>query len=1393
MRKIILTLFTVLCCTVLSAQNNFFTDVNENAVQRTSGKKITISEKHRTVALALQGMKNFLWSLPLENNIANRNQSSILELPLPYGGTARYRVWESSVMEPGLAVKFSGIRTFSGQGIDDPTATISLDWTELGFHAMILSGITGNIFIDPYQQLDKTNYTIYFKKDFKSHESFICETAGLTNQGENVIDAAGVCVGTQLRTFRLALACTGEYAVAVCPPGNVTIANTLSAMVTSVNRVTGVYEKDVAVRLTLISNTDQVIYLDAVTDPFTNTNGVTMLGQNQTNMDAVIGSANYDIGHVFSTGGGGVAGLGVVCNNGAKARGVTGRGNPVGDPFDIDYVAHEMGHQFGGNHTFNATTGFCNGNRNGSTAVEPGSGVTIMGYAGICNAANDLAPNSIDIFHGKSLDEIGSFVNAISCQVTTPTGNSIPSVNAGADYSIPVSTPFSLTGSATDPNAGDVLTYCWEQMDIGPSGNWNAPTGNAPLFRSFVPTTSGTRFFPKLSDVINNTTTIGELLPSYARNMVFRLTVRDNKAGGGGVCADEMQIAVVNGGGPFAVTVPNGGESYFGASSQTITWNVVGTDAAPINVANVKISLSTDGGLTYPAVIAASTPNDGSEVVTIPAVVSATARIKVEAIGNIFFDISNANFTINAVPNGFTFNSPAPVVSACPAAATMQTTLTATYTGSFTTNIALTATVNPAGPTVTFGTNPLTTGSSNTTVTLNGTNILPFGSYVVTVTGTAGAIVQTRDITFTINASAGPAIGTQPSPQIICAGADATFTVAATGTYQWQVSTAAVPAFTNIGGAVSASYTVSGAAAGLNGNQYRCVVSSQCGSTNSNPAALTVNTAPVVTAQPQSVILCAGSNNTFTVSASGAGITYQWQISTTAVPAFTNIGGATSATYTVNGITAGMNGDQYRCVVSGTCTPAATSNAATLAVVSSVTVTGQPANTAVCDGGNINFSVTGSGAGIIYQWQVNPGTGFVNITNGAPYSGATSATLAITGATTSLNNYQFRCQLSNATCSTPGVSNAATLTVNTLPAISASPVAVTICVASNNTFSVTATGTGITYQWQMNTAAAPTFVDIATATANTYTVSSVTAGMNGNQYRCIVTGTCAPPAISSAAILTVISPVVVTTQPVNSEICSGSNTSFTVAGNSSQTISYQWQVSTAAVPAFTNIAGATAATLSLTAATTGMNGNQYRCQLSNTTCTAPVASNAATLTVRQLPTVGLAAAPYLSLLPGQSTTLTATPSAQTTGTLTTSWFKNGTAITNAGNTRIINVENAGTYRIDIQEVFSTGRVCSNQSANVVIDATVSNKLFIFPSPNDGQFTVSYYNNGGTSTSRTVTVYDSKGDRVRHKKFTVSGPYTLLGIDIRGTQKGIYYVVVGDANGKVLANGKVAVQ
>lgn len=757
---------------------------------------------------------------------------------------------------------------------------------------------------------------------------------------------------------------------------------------------------------------------------------------------------------------------------------------------------------------------------------------------------------------------------------------------------------------------------------------------------------------------------------------------------------------------------------------------------------------------------------------------------------------------VNAVPNGFVFNSPAPATATCPAPATMAITLGTTANGGFTNPITLSATAGvPAGTTISFSPNPVTPGNSSV-VTLNNANTLTAASYIITISGSAtGATTQTRNLTYTINAGTAPSITLQPVNQAGCAGTNTSFTITSAGatSFQWQLSTDGGGTYTPItnggvyGGATTNTLSLTGITAVMNNYRYRCVASTLCGNTNSTAAILTVNTLPAITTQPQSITLCVGGNNTFSVAATGTAITYQWQVSTIAVPAFTDIATATSASYAVTGITAGMNGNQYRCVVSGTCSPAATSNAATLTVVTSVGITTQPIDAIACDGGTTSFTVSGSGSGIIYQWQVNTGSGFVNAPAAAPYSGTTSATLTITGVTTAMNNYQYRCQLSNATCTTPGVSNAATLTVNSLPTISANPQNATICVGSGNTFSVTASGTGLTYQWQASTIAVPAFTNIPAATAATFSVSGATAGMNGNQYRCVVSGTCsASTATSNAATLTVITPVIVATQPTAVELCSGANATFTVAGTSTQTINYQWEISTNGGTTWTAITGANAATYTINAVATALNNNRYRCQLSNATCTTPATSNAVILTVRQLPTVGLTTSAN-SLTPGKSATLTATATASTGGVLTTTWTYNGNPLAVTGNSYVANVEKTGVYQARIAEAWPGGLICSNLSPVITIDAPASNKLFIFPSPNDGVFTVSYYNNGGASTSRTVTVYDSRGAKVEFKQFTVAGPYSLLSIDIKPAQKGIYYVVVGDASGKVLAKGKVAVQ
>jgi len=647
----IFTFTVVLSIQLIFAQTspqNLWQEVDESQIVQV-GERYIIPQVYRTIKLNVEEMQSFLSGAPLEFSNATRSTVFILDLPMPNGTMQKFSIVESPIMAPELAAKYPEIRTYLGKGIDDPLANVRFDFTLHGFHAMILSP-EGNVFIDPYSLGDIQNYISYYTKDFtKIGTTFECEVFSdesrlneLNYLRESMILTP---TGPQLRTYRLALACTGEYTSFF--GGTVPLA--MAAIVTSVNRVNGVYEKEVAVRMVLVANNDTLVFTNASTDPYSNNDGGAMLGQNQTTVDARIGSPNYDFGHVFSTGGGGVAYLGVVCVNGFKAQGVTGSGAPVGDPFDIDYVAHEMGHQFSGNHSFNGTAGSCSGgNRNASTAYEPGSGSTIMAYAGICSPQN-LQNNSDPYFHVINFDEIVSFTNSGSgngCAIITNTGNGAPTVTVptGGFY-IPKSTPFSLTGSATDPN-GDALTYNWEEFDLGPAGAPGTPSGNAPIFRAWAPTANPTRYFPRLQNLLNNTTVIGEILPTYARTLTFRLVARDNKVGGGGVNYAQMQFNVDGNSGPFAVTSPNTNVNWAGNSLQTITWNVTNTNAAPVNCANVSILLSTDGGQTFPNVLLASTPNDGSESVTIPNTPSTTARIKVQAVGNIFFDLSNVNFVI---------------------------------------------------------------------------------------------------------------------------------------------------------------------------------------------------------------------------------------------------------------------------------------------------------------------------------------------------------------------------------------------------------------------------------------------------------------------------------------------------------------------------------------------------------------------------------------------------------------------------------------------------------------------------------------------------------------------------------------------------------------------------
>jgi hypothetical protein len=640
--------------------------------QTTPLEREIIPQSYRTVSLQRNAMQVFLDAVPTESSGRKIQDGTEITLPLPEGGYGRFKILESPIMEQGLANQFPEIKTFIVQGVDDPASSGRIDQTPKGFRACIYS-TRGRFFIDPYWKENDSVSMSYYTRDYLNPaklKELACGVLG--NSNPTALRSASLSLvarptGALLKIYRLALACTGEYAAAVST-APVTIDKVMAAMVTSVNRVNSVYEKDFSIRMILVNNNSSLIFTTASTDPYTNTDGNAMLTQNQTKVDAVIGSSNYDIGHVFSTGGGGIAGLGVVCVTGLKAEGVTGSPNPVGDAYDIDYVAHEMGHQFGGNHTFNGTTGSASGNRNASTAYEPGSGSTIMAYAGIC-APQDLQSNSDPYFHSGSYTEIDNYTTTGTGKTpfsTTSTGNNPPLIVAlpTATISIPSQTPFALTASASDLD-GDSLTYCWEEFDAGSAQD---PTvsprdnGSSCIFRSYNPTTSPTRFFPSLPFILlnsnlppvnytlNGATYInGETIPTTTRTMNFRVAVRDNRAGGGGQNWAAMKVATVSTAGPFRITSLNSTANLSAGVPISLTWNVANTTVSPISCANVKITYSTDGGNNFPVVLASSVPNNGSAIVTIPSNPSnatSQGRLKLEAVGNIFFDISDANLVV---------------------------------------------------------------------------------------------------------------------------------------------------------------------------------------------------------------------------------------------------------------------------------------------------------------------------------------------------------------------------------------------------------------------------------------------------------------------------------------------------------------------------------------------------------------------------------------------------------------------------------------------------------------------------------------------------------------------------------------------------------------------------
>ena len=629
-------------------------------------------KSYRTLSLNEVAQRAELRDAPMEFTKAARLSQVVITLPMPDGTFARFRVEESPVMAPQLAALYPETKTYRGRGLDDPTATTRFDVTRAGFHAIVLSS-QGTVIIEPDAGGRANNYISYDQGDApKDQGSFSCVVYGaeqsLASESKKLARHSNanltMPIGATLLTYRLALAATAEFTQVY---GGGTVAGALSAIVTMTNAVNAIYERDLAIRLMLVANETSIIFTNAATDGYTSDNVPSLLTQNQAVLDQRIGPANYDVGmvldgHVFAYLPGkfifqGAAQYQSTCRSGQKGKAATILRST--DPSTISaiyVVAHELAHLFGALHTFNGTLDDCGPSRFAQVAYEPGSGSTIMGYRGgflpdgtyypLCSVEELHSTDTY--FHTASIEQISEYTTVGSgafCPSATDTGNNPPNVDAGANYTIPANTPFTLTATGSDSDA-DALTYCWEEYDLGAPGPPHTDNGNRPIFRSFAPVASPARTFPQLSDILSGTATFGESLPTTNRTMNFRVTVRDNRPGSGGVNAGSMSVNVVAGSGPFAVTQPTSATAWTAGSNQTVNWSVANTSGAPVSCANVRVLLSIDGGSSFPFILASSVPNSGAATVSIPNFPTSTARIKVEAIGNIFFSVSIPNFTI---------------------------------------------------------------------------------------------------------------------------------------------------------------------------------------------------------------------------------------------------------------------------------------------------------------------------------------------------------------------------------------------------------------------------------------------------------------------------------------------------------------------------------------------------------------------------------------------------------------------------------------------------------------------------------------------------------------------------------------------------------------------------
>ncbi|WP_396185856.1 reprolysin-like metallopeptidase [Flavobacterium sp.] len=706
----------------------------ESEVYKTRLKidKKNIPSKYKIYSLDFKSLKSNFKTATINTTGKKTKTPLLMDFPSEDGTMETFRIEKISVLHPDLEAKYPEIQSFYGVSEENQLNKIYISTSPSGFNGLITGEKT--IYIDPLERSDTSTYIVYDKKDYIKNpdDVFVCDAdmnqfseakTTITAKTTNLVDG-------KIRTYRLAVACTSEYTAYY---GN-TVAGALAAINTTVTRVNSVFKTDVGIQFQIVAGNNRLIYRNNVnidaspdSDPYDNYDGSQMLNINTANITGLLGVGAYDIGHAFSTGGGGIAGTGP-CTAASKGNGVTGIVTPQFDQFDIGYVAHELGHQFGASHT---QSNSCQ--NSAASSMEPGSGTTIMSYAGICPP--NIQADADAYFHARSIQQMTTTILANTCEVETTIANNEPVITAIPDRTIPKSTPFILTGIATDNDAGDAarLTYCWEQMDAASSGNVSpvASSTSTPMFRSIIPTLSATRTFPNLNDIISNTNPTWEVLSSVGRTLNFRLTVRDNNPLGGQTNQDNV-IVTVGTAGPFVLTAPNTSVIWYVGTSQTVTWNVASTNTATYSL-NVNIKLSTDGGLTYPITLLSNTPNDGTQAITVPNNIGKNNRIKIEAAANIFFDISNANFEIKA--NSFDLTAAEPTISVCKPNNAVYT-LNYTPAPGFVEVTTFSAVGLPIGAVATFSPTTRSTAGA-VTMTVSSINTLAIGNYSFNANGTS--------------------------------------------------------------------------------------------------------------------------------------------------------------------------------------------------------------------------------------------------------------------------------------------------------------------------------------------------------------------------------------------------------------------------------------------------------------------------------------------------------------------------------------------------------------------------------------------------------------------------------------------------------------------------------